>query len=335
MAKYSIILPVRNGGEFVKECVLSILNQTYTDWQLHVLDNNSTDQTKEWISNLEDHRILIMPSDTPLSIEENWSRIKQIQKNEFCTLIGHDDILDHHYLEEMNRIVELHPKASLYTGHFRYIDAQGKTIRSCKPMKEIYSAPDFTASFLESSIDSMGTGFMMRSKDYDFVGGIPPKYPNLLFADFELWINLARLSHVVSSPKECFAFRIHQSTTTTSSDQKLQKAFFIFTEYLDALKNSDPQMASTIQKHGLHFIQYYCKSFSHRMLRTSLEKRNNQTVAEFISDCKRCTDRLCPGNFWEPSKTPGIKLARVIDSNSFTRRLFLLFKRFYKKPIYS
>jgi glycosyltransferase involved in cell wall biosynthesis len=333
--KFSIILPVRNGGDFVKECVLSILNQTFLGWELHVLDNDSKDQTRDWINELGDHRIKVIPSIKSLSIEENWSRIAKIQKNEFCTLIGHDDILDSHYLEEMNRLIELHPTASLYTSHFRYIDAQGKTIRKCKPMKELYSAPDFLASFMESSIDSMGTGFMMRSKVYDSLGGIPPKYPNLLFADFELWINLARLAYVVSSPKECFAFRLHQSMTTTSSDLKLQEAFFIFTDFLVSLKKLDGQLASTIQEHGLNYIRFYCRSFSHRMLRTPLEQRGNQTVAGFIAVCKRYADRLSPGNDWDPSKTISINLARLIDSNSFSRRLFLLFKRFYKKPLYS
>jgi glycosyltransferase involved in cell wall biosynthesis len=333
--KFSIILPVKNGGAFVKDCVSSILSQTFQQFNLHVLDNCSTDDTRAWITSLRDPRISVLPSDTPLSIEDNWSRITQIQKNEFCTLIGHDDILDSQYLEEMNRMIDLHPKASLYTAHFRYIDAQGNTIRKCKPMKESYSAPEFLASFMESSIDSMGTGFMMRSKDYDSIGGIPPRYPNLLFADFELWINLARLSYVVSSPKECFAFRVHQSMTTTSSDLKLQKAFFIFTEYLESLKNSDKQLASTIREHALSYMEYYCRSYAHRMLRTSLEKRNNQSVAAFIADCKRHADILYPGNNWEPSKVTGISLARFIDSNAVTRNLFLLFKKFYKKPIYS
>lgn len=41
-------------------------------------------------------------------------------------------------------------------------------------------------------IDVMGSGFMMRSADYDDLGGIPAAYPNLLFADFELLINLTK-----------------------------------------------------------------------------------------------------------------------------------------------
>ena len=70
LAKYSIILPVRNGGEYVKECVNSIVEQTYTDFHLHVLDNYSTDGTLEWVRSLKDERIKIYPSEIALSMEE-------------------------------------------------------------------------------------------------------------------------------------------------------------------------------------------------------------------------------------------------------------------------
>ena len=112
--KYSIILPVRNGGEYVKECVKSILSQTLNDFDLIVLDNCSTDGTLQWIQSLNDVRIKTYPSERSLSIEENWGRIKEISNNEFITLIGHDDILDVSYLEIMDRLILQHPNASLY-----------------------------------------------------------------------------------------------------------------------------------------------------------------------------------------------------------------------------
>src|SRR5688500_18219442 len=99
--KYSVILPVRNGGEYVKECVNSILSQTYTGFNLHVLDNCSSDGTYEWISSINDSRIVIHRSETPLTIEKNWERVLSISKNEFITLIGHDDVLDGNYLQVM------------------------------------------------------------------------------------------------------------------------------------------------------------------------------------------------------------------------------------------
>ena len=43
--KVSIIIPVRNGAKFLRECLKSIVNQTYTNWELIVVNDNSTDNT--------------------------------------------------------------------------------------------------------------------------------------------------------------------------------------------------------------------------------------------------------------------------------------------------
>lgn len=128
MTRFSIILPVRNGGEYVKECVNSILSQTHGDFNLQVLDNFSSDGTPEWIHSLNDPRIIIYPSDKPLTIEENWARITVIPKNEFITLIGHDDVLDNNYLDTMINLISKHPTASLFQTHFRYINSEGSLL---------------------------------------------------------------------------------------------------------------------------------------------------------------------------------------------------------------
>ena len=55
-SKFSIILPVRNGGEYVKECINSILAQSYMGFELLVFDNNSSDGTLEWLNSIDDKR---------------------------------------------------------------------------------------------------------------------------------------------------------------------------------------------------------------------------------------------------------------------------------------
>jgi glycosyltransferase involved in cell wall biosynthesis len=334
MIKFSIILPVRNGGEYVKECVNSILSQTYQDFHLHVLDNCSSDGTLEWIKSLNDKRIKIFPAEKPLSIEKNWGRIKLIQKNEFITLIGHDDVLDKNYLTVMDSLISKHPSASLYQTHFRYIDSKGKIIRCSKPMDEVQSASEFLAAFLCSIIDTMGTGFMMRGIDYNAYGGIPV-YPNLLFADFELWISLTGKSYKATSSKECFGFRLHQSMTTKSPDIKFHKAFEQFMDYLARLKKNNNEFAIVIEKYSLQFIEFYCKGLSHRLLRTPKQKREGQTVSSFLKSCKSYADMLVPDNNFDPSEKYSIRLAKQIDSNFITRSLFLLFKKIRPKPILS
>lgn len=334
MPKYSIILPVRNGGHYVKECVASILAQSLDDFNLHVLDNCSTDGTLEWIKTLKDPRIIVCPAEQPLSIEANWKRITGIRKNEFITLIGHDDILDPNYLLVMNDLIGRHPGASLFQAHFRYIDAEGNTLRRSKPMDEVQSPSEFLSFFLDGLIDTMGTGFMMRSADYDAVGGIPA-YPNLLFADFELWIKLTLKSYKATASEECFAFRLHQSTTTTSPDVKMQYAFEQFIGYLEELRSSDRRMDEMIRRYAIRFIQFYCKALSHRLLRTSRKKREGLTLAGFVIRCQGYADRLAPNNDFQPYRLFSMRLAKYIDSNALSRGLFLIFKKMYPTPIYS
>ena len=112
--KFSIVLPVRNGSNYVKECLNSILSQTYPHFNLIVLDNDSTDGTPEWIMSLKDERISIYPSTEPLAIEKNWARILSVPKNEFITLIGHDDILYPDYLTVMDKLISKYPTESRY-----------------------------------------------------------------------------------------------------------------------------------------------------------------------------------------------------------------------------
>jgi glycosyltransferase involved in cell wall biosynthesis len=332
MNKFSIILPVRNGGNYVKECIHSILNQQHNDFNLVVLDNCSTDGTTEYVRSLNDPRILLIPSDRPLSIEENWARIIKVPKNEFITLIGHDDILAPDYLEVMEGMIRQYPDAALYQAHFNFIDGKGDKIKSCKPMAPVEKATDFLESFLQNKIDVMGTGFMMRASDYDRLGGIPP-YPNLLFADFEIFMNLARISYKATSPKNCFSFRLHLSTTTVSPDIKMHRAFDRFVHFLHSLQQSDENLNKVITQHGIPFIAVYCKGLAHRLLRTPKEKRDQLSVKLFIQQCKSYADLLVPGNNFDPLNVPSVRMAKFIDSNAIGRKVFLLFKKVYSKPI--
>jgi glycosyltransferase involved in cell wall biosynthesis len=84
--QFSIILPVRNGGEYIKTCVQSILSQTITDFNLSILDSGSNDGTIEWLATINDPRVNIYLSDEPLTITQNWDRIKSIPRKEWMTI---------------------------------------------------------------------------------------------------------------------------------------------------------------------------------------------------------------------------------------------------------
>jgi len=329
MKRFSIILPVYNGGQLVKECVRSILDQAVTDLNLHVLDNNSDDGTLQWISGLNDDRVIIYPSPVRLSMEANWARIKDIDKNEFITIIGHDDILHPHYLGEMSRLISKHPDAGLYQTHYSFIDETGKFIKHCMPMDEIQYGHEFLACQLARTMDSMGTGYMMRSKDYDKLGGIASDYPNLIFADYQLWVQLSLISYKATSANECFSYRIHNSVSKLTNGENYQLAFEKYIRFIAALGKENEQVKLVAERYGHDMLMYFCESLSHRLLKTPAASRKTK-VSEFVNTCKDLAKLLIPGQPFEPNKKFRINIAAQIDSNFLSRSGFYYFKKLAK-----
>jgi len=318
---FSIILPVHNGGTLVQACVRSILAQTVTDFELLVLDNASTDGTSAWIQSLNDPRISIFPSSHKLSMVDNWGRVKDVPKAEFMTLIGHDDLLEPNYLEIMQALIRKHPNASLYQTHYTLIDANGLPIRPCLPMDEVQTGYEFLACHMAQTMDSMGTGYLFRSRDYDALGGIPTHYPNLIFADYELWIRLSSISYKASSPQTGFQYRIHQSVSRQTNGEQYQEAFGQYVMFMSELAKQCTDTKRVVVRYGHQMLMYYCESLSHRLLKTPIGMRTLK-VDDFIQKCTGYQKLLIPEQKFEPEQKFRIRVAGMLDRYALARTLF-------------
>lgn len=327
MAAFTIILPVRNGGSYFKECVNSILNQHHKEFNLLILDNNSTDDNMAWVKSIGDSRISIYLSSENLTIEENWARAVALPKNEYMTLIGHDDLLYPDYLSTMDQLIRQYPDASLYQTHFNYIDAAGKLVRPSQPMKAIQYAHEFLDCQISQTLDSTGTGYMMRSSDYDRLGGISPLYPKLIFADYELWMKLILRSYKATSPNVCFAYRLHDSTSKLTNGEEYQQAFGKYMYFLNDLKGVDPKIVTVLNEKGKTMLLYFCRALSHRLLKTPRSSRTT-TVSSFISQCRSYARLLIPGQSFTPLRKPAILAAKLLD-NKPGLFLFSLYKKLF------
>jgi len=77
-------------------------------------------------------------------------------------------------------------------------------------MAERQDAAEFLQSLLTEAIETMGTGYMMRTNDFNIIGGIEG-YTNLLFADHSLWRTLRTISFKIKSGEESFAYWLHEN----------------------------------------------------------------------------------------------------------------------------
>jgi hypothetical protein len=230
-------------------------------------------------------------------------------------------------------LIRTNPLASLYLTHFDLVDKNGKLIRKCKPMPTTYTSAALLKAILVNEVDIMGTGYVMRSADYDRIGGIPIRYPSLLYADFELWINIADISFEAIAPKNCFAFRMHQSTAHSTNDAKMHEAMNIFIDFLASIGKKKKEFNEMINNYGTNFIQFYCRGFSHRLLRIPMSKRKGLTVVNIVEQTKKWARVLDLDKKYFPENKASIKIASIIDSNGLLRQLFLLFKKAYSKSL--
>ena len=217
-SRYAVFLPVRNGADYIRDAIDSVVAQTRQDWVLLILDNASTDATREIAGSYDDPRITLRTSSDSLPIWESWHRIwtaladKSVDA-EYATTIGHDDRLAPKFLETIDALIDGHPEASLYQTGFDLIDEKGRTIRPCRPVPTVESSADFIAARLWGLRDSVGTGYVFRPADYVVVGGIP-KMPLLLHADDLLFARLARLRFKAASRDSACFYRLHRGSAS-------------------------------------------------------------------------------------------------------------------------
>jgi hypothetical protein len=242
------------------------------------------------------------------------------------TIIGHDDLFLPHYLQTIHELINEHPNASLYQTHYDFIDAKGEFIRHCLPMAPVQKADEFLACHILQTMDSMGTGYMMRSKEYDAIGGMPHNYPNLLFADYELWIRLIAMQYKATTTQSCFLYRLHNSMSRVTNGEDYAKAFGEYIHFLVNFKMQYPAIEKVTQQHGKQLLMYYCESLSHRILKTPADQRKIK-VSGFILCCEQYADLLIPGQGFYPLKAPRIWAAKILDSNRTGRSIFALAKK--------
>ena len=324
----SIVIPVHNGGEYLKKFIQNIYNQTLQPTEILILENSSTDDTVNWLNSLNDSRIKIYPTASLLPIEQNWDRIKTIPRKKWMFMSGHDDLMKPRFIEIIKQLTEKYPDASLYQTHFDIIDENGAVRSDCDPMPERQTMPEFFATTLNN-----GGGFVMRSTDYDKVGGIP-MYPGFFFTDFALWMKLTAISYKATAAENLFSYRHHQKNTSSNSSViNFTNGLDAFLNYLYELKLTDTEFRKTLNTQGKKIVHRYVQSLSHRLLREDIKARNNFTVKQLVKKFEAHLNRLTDtsNNLTSDFK---VKMALIIDSNNITRKLFLLFKKLFPKPVF-
>jgi glycosyltransferase involved in cell wall biosynthesis len=207
--RVSIGLPVFNGEDYLEEALDSILAQTYSDFELIISDNASTDRTEEICRAYaaKDERIWYFRNETNLGAAKNYNRVFELSSGEYFKWATHDDLCAPEYLERCVEILDrepdvvlCYPKTSIIDEHGGLVENyfDGFNLRSPKPherFRDFLHAP----GLCNPIIGLIRTGILKRTP---LIGSYPD-------ADRVLLGELALLGRFYEVPEHLFFRREH------------------------------------------------------------------------------------------------------------------------------
>jgi glycosyltransferase involved in cell wall biosynthesis len=188
----SVLLPVYNGEAYLREAIESVLSQGYSNFELIIVDNHSTDGTAGIIAEFSnDNRIRVIRNEKTIPRLENFVKVFSMASKESCwyKFIGDDDRLLPDCLNEMVRVAEKYKNIGLVTSY--YYNGQNLVTGVLPLGVELASGSDLLHRML---IDPKArrtlfspTAVLLSPKVYHEMGGFRT---DLLHADAELFYRI-------------------------------------------------------------------------------------------------------------------------------------------------
>jgi glycosyltransferase involved in cell wall biosynthesis len=220
----SVCLPVYNGERFLGETLRSVLDQTYRDFELVVLDNGSTDQSGHIARSFGDPRIRLERNRETLPQADNWNRIVELARGPLVKVVCADDLLHPRCLELQVAPMDSDPGLAVVAARRHMIDEQSRVIvprRGLKGLIGVHTGVEVARRVVRSGANPIGesNNVLFRRDDFFTVGGWKTDRSNVM--DIDLWLRLLQLGDFLGLPETLAAFRIASGTISSRSDEEL------------------------------------------------------------------------------------------------------------------
>ncbi len=145
--KVSVCIPAFCAADYLAATMESVLAQTHSNWELIVLDNNSSDRTGQIARSYKDSRITVERNSTTLEMADNWNAVAKLASAPYLKLLCADDLIHPECLAEQVAVLEDNDDISIVGARRHFIDDDGQVVLrdrgldgllgTCSPQKVI------------------------------------------------------------------------------------------------------------------------------------------------------------------------------------------------------
>jgi glycosyltransferase involved in cell wall biosynthesis len=233
MPKVSVIIPNYNHARYLRQRIDTVLAQTYRDFEVIVLDDCSTDESRSIISEYaSDPRVRIEFNRTNSgSTFKQWNKGVGLASGEYIWIAESDDYADHKLLERLVGVLDAEPEVTFAYCRSWQISEEGQPNGfAADDFLDLIDARRWKADFVADGREECrqyfvcantvpnGSAVVFRRSVYERVGGADERF--LVCGDWKLWVLMALEGRIAYLSEPLNYYREHDSTVRTKMEKK-------------------------------------------------------------------------------------------------------------------
>ena len=224
----SVLIPCYNCEEYVEEAVMSIIKQTYSNLEILVIDDGSTDNTKTILQRLaqKDSRIRYIKNEENLKLIKTLNKGLDLCNGKYIARMDADDISLLTRIEKQVNFLEKHPEIGIVGTYTKNFGVNNRTWKMKTRDKFIRAHLFFNTCFAHPSVMIRTSVLRDNHLYYD---------ANYLHAeDYKLWCDIAQYTKLANIPEILLYYRINQNQISNKySKEQKETAQRIREEYIN------------------------------------------------------------------------------------------------------
>lgn len=210
----SVCMPSYNQGNLIGESIESVLNQTYENFELIILDNASTDNSIDVIRSYTDPRIRLYQNEQNIGCYNNCNKAIEYARGEFIAFLHSDDLYDKNFLEEIVKAYNTNPDKKIFLSAIYKMDQLLGTLSPCYPYKSsgVKTQKEVLIGLAYENNIGNGISVVIHKDCINKVGGFNSEFSYA--ADYDLFMRLANEYEFVYINKALAYYRLHPYNLT-------------------------------------------------------------------------------------------------------------------------
>ncbi len=211
-------MAVYNGGPFLLKAAQSILNQTFTDFEFIVIDDGSTDDTREMLNRhaQQDQRLVLLRNQTNIGVVRSLNQGLEVARGELIVRQDADDVSLPQRIEKQVAFLDAHPEVGVVGIVPQLVDIDGAPLGA-----NTYTATQ-NEEIQQKLLDQMclcGPTIVVRSECFRAAGFY---FSEGLDAseDYDVCLRLAEVTQMASLAESLYLYRQHPNSASKTREQK-------------------------------------------------------------------------------------------------------------------